>query len=62
LLIGAGMVIGLNLHLITSDSSPLNADWSNQIIYNAVNQVPVPAAAWFFGSALVDLVGIKRKK
>ncbi len=24
--------------------------------------VPVPAAAWLFGSALLGLVGIKRKK
>ena len=27
-----------------------------------VNQVPVPAAAWLFGSALIGLTGIKRKK
>lgn len=27
-----------------------------------VNAVPVPAAAWLFGSALIGLVGIKRKK
>tara|TARA_B110000014_G_scaffold207323_1_gene158249 strand:- start:374 stop:562 length:189 start_codon:yes stop_codon:yes gene_type:complete len=24
--------------------------------------VPVPAAAWLFGSALIGLVGVKRKK
>ncbi|MDC3332870.1 VPLPA-CTERM sorting domain-containing protein [bacterium] len=24
--------------------------------------MPVPAAAWLFGSALIGLVGIKRKK
>jgi hypothetical protein len=28
----------------------------------APSQVPVPAAAWLFGSALLGLVGIKRKK
>ena len=27
-----------------------------------VSQVPIPAAAWLFGSALVGLVGLKRKK
>lgn len=27
-----------------------------------VNEVPVPAAAWLFGSALAGLVGFKRKK
>ncbi|MEH6591279.1 MAG: VPLPA-CTERM sorting domain-containing protein [Halioglobus sp.] len=28
----------------------------------AVSQVPVPAAAWLFGSALIGLAGIKRKR
>ena len=28
----------------------------------AVSQVPVPAAAWLFGSALLGLVGLKRRK
>ena len=28
----------------------------------AITAVPVPAAAWLFGSALIGLVGIKRKK
>jgi hypothetical protein len=27
-----------------------------------VSAVPVPAAAWLFGSALIGLAGIKRKK
>ncbi len=26
------------------------------------SSVPVPAAAWLFGSALIGLVGFKRKK
>jgi hypothetical protein len=34
---GTGLVVSLNLHLITSDASPLNAAWSNQIVYNAIN-------------------------
>lgn len=29
---------------------------------NAVADVPVPAAAWLFGSALIGLAGLKRKK
>ena len=32
------------------------------INYTQVSEVPVPAAAWLFGSALVGLAGIKRKK
>lgn len=32
------------------------------LVYRNVSSVPVPAAAWLFGSALIGLVGIKRKK
>lgn len=41
----------------------LNAS-NNLYVYNSisVSQVPVPAAAWLFGSALVGLAGIKRRK
>ena len=28
----------------------------------AVNAAPIPAAAWFFGSALIGLGALKRKK
>jgi hypothetical protein len=28
----------------------------------SIKPVPVPAAAWLFGSALIGLAGIKRKK
>lgn len=31
-------------------------------VYLGVAQVPVPAAAWLFGSALLGLAGIKRKR
>jgi hypothetical protein len=29
---------------------------------NAVSAVPVPAAVWLFGSGLLGLVGISRRK
>ncbi|WP_200821292.1 VPLPA-CTERM sorting domain-containing protein [Oceanicoccus sp. KOV_DT_Chl] len=32
------------------------------IAYTVTSAVPVPAAAWLFGSGLVGLVGLKRKK
>ena len=32
------------------------------ISYSGVSSVPVPAAAWLFGSALLGLAGIKRRK
>ncbi|WP_101759882.1 VPLPA-CTERM sorting domain-containing protein [Oceanicoccus sp. KOV_DT_Chl] len=44
------------------------SDWGSGIsavttyTFTVPNPVPVPAAAWLFGSALVGLAGIKRKK
>lgn len=37
--------------------------WMNidNLEYDAISSVPVPAAAWLFGSALIGLAGIKRK-
>lgn len=37
-------------------------DLSHASIYYNVNPVPLPAAAWLFGSALFGLVGIGRRK
>jgi hypothetical protein len=38
-----------------------SSSFNNYMTYN-VSAVPVPAAAWLFGSALIGLAGIKRKK
>ena len=42
--------------------APLYAYESSSIGSVVVGEVPVPAAAWLFGSALIGLVGIKRTK
>lgn len=39
--------------------APMTVDFGSANI--TVNEVPLPAAAWFFGSALIGLAGIKRR-
>jgi len=44
-------------------SEPSGAQgWSQSFSIETVSEVPIPAAAWLFGSALLTLVGIKRRK
>lgn len=64
---GAGTVVGFNLHLITSDASPLDAKWSNQIVYNAVNHsgtnaVPEPTSIALLSMGALGFAASRRKK
>jgi hypothetical protein len=42
--------------LVIDPGTNVGLNWS------PASPVPVPAAAWLFGSALISLAGIKRKK
>lgn len=59
---GAGHVVSFNLHLITSDSNPLNADWSNQVVYNAIAAVPEPETYAMLLVGLGLMAGVARRK
>jgi hypothetical protein len=65
--LGKGHVIALNLHMITSDSNPLNAPWNDQIVYNAVeasvaHDVPEPMSLTLVGLGLTGLALSRRKR
>ena len=67
-------VLGTDFDIVAPESGTLSLFyWDNvaddnaglvtvSIDNNAVSNVPVPAAVWLFGSGLVGLIGVNRKK
>ena len=48
----------------TGSTIPLNSNSPDRLVYASwtVNPVPLPAAVWLFGSGLIGLVGLARRK
>jgi len=49
---------GTNVQLVLSESDPQGAPWG----IDAVSAVPLPATVWLFGSGLLGMVGMARRK
>jgi len=55
----AGATFGVNTSLLNFD---VPGTGKNEVFVVDVNPVPVPAAVWLFGSGLIGLAGIARRK
>lgn len=53
--------LGASFGVGNADSWGVWWDYSLEFVVSS-NEVPIPAAAWLFGSALIGLIGLKRKK
>jgi hypothetical protein len=51
-----------NTAYLSIEMDPAVSFTSESGVFLSVSQVPIPAAAWLFGSALVGLVGVGRRK
>ena len=54
--------VTLQLGATNGDGSPTTMFYDNISIMADVNPVPVPAAVWLFGSGLLGLVGVARRR
>jgi hypothetical protein len=60
---GAGTVIGINLHVITSDTAyqVIHAPWAMQLYANALGAIPEPATSVLLMAAAVAPLGVRRR-
>jgi hypothetical protein len=57
-----GDVIGLEFSLSSSDTGAYGMNTPAYFAMDNLNAVPVPAAVWLLGSAMLCILGIRRKK
>lgn len=55
-------VSAFKLHVFGNAANPNGLAGTYQMTVNSVSAVPVPAAVWLFGSALMGLVGFSKRK
>jgi PEP-CTERM motif-containing protein len=62
--LGSGMVIGINMHVITSDTAyqVINEPWAQRLFLNAVGVVPEPTSAMLLIGGVVGLVGYRKRR
>jgi len=62
ILSGIDGILGFGIDVASSGANA-NIAFDNLIVnYDAVSPVPLPAAVWLFGSGLLGLIGIRRRK
>jgi hypothetical protein len=61
--VGGGFTVEFNPVCGAGGCNPASTVWIDNLeVLADVNAVPVPAAVWLFGSGLVGLIGIARRK
>lgn len=60
--VGLNTVYGLDYNFVEDPATPVNVYGVFLVQGQSVSAVPVPAAVWLFGSGLLGLIGIARRK
>ena len=56
-----GDTLSFGFGAVSTNNLPSGVFYDN-LVFAEVSQVPVPAAVWLFGSGLIGLVGVARRR